>query len=70
MDSTRKSTASSSTPQTAKGADLLLGLMERDDGLDNAGTPVVGYKVMPLTVFGNDDPIENCHCRKSRCLKL
>jgi len=69
MDSTRKSTASSSTPQTAKGADLLLGLMERSDGLGSPA-PVVEFKAMPINVFANDDPVDNCHCRKSRCLKL
>jgi len=70
MDSARKAAASSSTPQTSKGADLLLGLMERSDGLDTRGTPVAEFKTIPLQVYADADPVESCHCRKSRCLKL
>jgi hypothetical protein len=70
MDNTRKAIVSSSTPQTSKGADLLIGLMERNDELTGSVTPLAEFKPISLPVYASEEPSDNCHCRKSRCLKL
>ncbi len=71
MDSNRRVAASSATPLTSKSADLLLGLKEgEDDQIVFTATPTHFAQPAQPTISIADDPVENCNCRKSRCLKL
>jgi hypothetical protein len=62
--------ASGSTPQSSKLANLLMGLKESEDDFVNGNTPEAPMPIGMIPLKAQEELIEACNCRKSRCLKL